>query len=77
MVQWPETGPFPEEKRPDALRRLLTQWAATTCAAALFFALAPLALAPTGTRPPIVVAILFAAIVFGVAAILRYVLENN
>lgn len=36
-----------------------------------------MALAPTGTRPPIVVAIVFPAIVFGVAAILRYVLEKN
>lgn len=75
MERWPEIGPFPEEKRRDTLRRLLTQWALITCAAALFFTLVPLAVAPTA-RPPIVVAILFPAIVFGVATIVRYVREN-
>jgi hypothetical protein len=37
--RWPESGPFPEEKHRDTLRRLLTQWAAITCVAALFFSL--------------------------------------
>ena len=64
LGRWPEAGPFPEEKHHDTLRRLLTQWAAITCVAALFFTLVPLAVAPTGARPPIVVAILFPAIVF-------------
>ena len=77
MGRWPETGPFPEEKHRDTLRRLLIQWAAITCVAALFFTLAPLAAAPTGSRPPIVVAILFPAIVFGVVTIVRYVREKN
>jgi hypothetical protein len=77
MGRWPEIGPFPEEKHRDTLRRLLTQWAAITCVAALFFTLVPLAFAPTGVRPPIVVAILFPAIVFGVVTIARYVRERN
>lgn len=77
MGRWPETGPFPEEKRRDTLRRLLTEWALTTCAAALFFTLAPLAVAPTEARPPIVVAILLPAIVFGVGTLVRYLLERN
>jgi hypothetical protein len=77
MGRWPEAGPFPEEKHRDTLRRLLTQWAAITCIAALFFTLVPLAVAPTGARPPIVVAILFPAIVIGVVTIVRYVRERN
>jgi hypothetical protein len=77
LGRWPEAGPFPEEKHHDTLRRLLTQWAAITCVAALFFTLVPLAVAPTGARPPIVVAILFPAIVFGVVTIVRYVRERN
>lgn len=75
--QWPETGSFPEEKHRDMLRRLLTQWALITCVAALFFALVPLAVAPAGSRPPIVVAILFPAISIGVVTIVRYVYERN
>lgn len=51
MGRWPETGPFPEEKHRDTMRRLLTQWVATTCIAALFFTLAPLAVAPSAARP--------------------------
>jgi hypothetical protein len=76
MGRWPEIGPLPEEKHRDTLRRLLTQWAVMTCAAALFFTLVPLAVGPTGARPPIVVAILFPAIFFGVVAIVRYVREK-
>jgi len=72
MGHWPEAGPFPEEKRGDAFRRLLGQWAIMTAFAALFFTLVPLAVAPSGTRPPILVAILFPAIVFGVASIVRF-----
>jgi len=75
--RWPETGPFPEEKHRDTLRRLLAQWALITCAAALFFTLVPLAVAPPEGRPPIAVAILFPAIVFGVMIIVRYVYERN
>lgn len=75
--RWPEIGPFPEEEHRDTLRRLLTQWAVITCAAALFFILVPLAVAPPGARPPIVVAILFPAIVSGVATMVRYVRERN
>jgi hypothetical protein len=77
MRGWPETGPFAEEKRSDVLRRLLAQWALITCAAALFFTLVPLAVAPAAARPPILVAILFPAIVFGVVTVARYVRERN
>jgi hypothetical protein len=75
--RWPETGPFPEEKRSDTFRRLLTDWAAQTCFAALFFTLVPLAVAPSGSRPPILVAVLFPAIVFGVVGIVRFLREKS
>jgi hypothetical protein len=77
MGRWPEAESFPEEKHRDTLRRLLTQWAAITAIAALFFTLVPLAVAPTGVRPPILVAILFPAIVFGAVTIVRYIRERN
>lgn len=77
MGRWPETGPFPEEKHRDTFRRLLTQWAVITCVAALFFTIVPLAVAPPGSRPPIVVAILFPAIIFGVVTIARYVRDRS
>jgi hypothetical protein len=77
MGRWPEIGPFPEEKHRDTLRRLLIQWALTTSAAALFFTLVPLAVAPSGARPPIVVAILFPAVAVGVVAFVRYLRERN
>lgn len=69
---WPEAGPFPEEKRGDTFRRLLGQWAVMTSFVALFFILVPLAVAPSGARPPILVAILFPAIVFGVPLIVKF-----
>lgn len=77
MARWPETGPFPEEKHHDTLRRLLTDWALMTCAAALFFTLVPLAVAPREGRPPIVVAILFPAIVIGMITVVRFVRKKN
>src|SRR5262245_32016131 len=71
--RWPEAGPFPKEKRGDIFRSLLAQWAAATAVAALFFTLVPLAVAPSGSRPPILAAILFPAIVFGVGSIVRFI----
>ena len=77
MGRWPENGPFPQEEHRDTLRRLLTEWVVITCLAALFFTLVPLAVAPPGARPPIVVAILFPAIVFGVATLVRYFCQRS
>jgi hypothetical protein len=74
--RWPEAGPFQEETRRNTLKRLLTQWALITCAAALFFTLVPLAVDPTGRGLPIVPAILLPAIVFGVVTIVRYLRER-
>lgn len=74
---WPETEPFPEEQPGVLLRRLLLQWGFMTVAAALFFTLAPLADAPQARRLPLLVAILFPAIVFGLGTIVRYFRERG
>ena len=74
---WPEAGPFPEEKPASTFRRLLAQWAMTTAFAALFFILVPLAVAPSGARPPMPLAILFPAIVFGLVFVMRYFIEKS
>jgi hypothetical protein len=77
MGCWPEEGAFPAEKRGDTFRRLLVEWAAITTLAALFFILVPLAVAPSGASPPIAVAILFPAIVFGLVSIVRFFTERG
>lgn len=74
--RWPESGPFPGESRRDAVRRLLIEWAFFTSIAAFFFTLVLLAVAPREGRPPILVAILFPAIGFGVMTIIRFVREK-
>jgi hypothetical protein len=69
--RWPETGPGPEEGRNDVFRGLLTRWAVFSCSGALFFIIVP-RLGPGGHPPPIAMAILFPAVVFGVVAIVRF-----
>ena len=70
---WPELGIFPEETNPQAFSRIFKQWLAVTALAAAFFILAPRLMAPNGTaKPPILVAILFPAIVFGIGSLVRY-----
>ena len=73
LKRWPEAGPFPEERPEDAFRKLLVEWAVATCFAALFFILAPMALAPSANSPPILVAVLFPAVVFGVVSVVRFI----
>jgi uncharacterized RDD family membrane protein YckC len=70
--RWPEAGPFPERTHGERFLGLLAQWAIASSLAALFFALVPLLVMPSGHRPPILVAILFPAVVFGVAALMKY-----
>jgi hypothetical protein len=70
---WPEPGPLSEPKPADRVRSLLAWWAVVTSFAALFFIVAPRVVGPSDAGPPIVVAILFPAIVFGVVSIVRFV----
>lgn len=74
---WPESGSFPAEQPRKTASRLLIQWALVTCFASLFFILVPLTTARPEDRPPILVAILFPATVFGAISIVRYFREKN
>jgi hypothetical protein len=74
---WPEAGPFKVESPGETFRRLFSQWAAFTCFAALFFTLAPLTWAPGVQGPPILVAILFPAIFFGIVFAVRYLIQRD
>ncbi len=74
---WPEAGSFPEESNGATLRRLLPQWAAITVVAALFFTIVPSVIAPNGAGPPVALAILFPAIVFGMAFLWRFFREKS
>ena len=69
---WPEAGPFPEETSSEAASRIAKQWMGMTLFAAAFFIIAPRVAFPNGAGPPIVVAVLFPAIVFGVAGLIQY-----
>jgi len=73
--RWPEAEPLPVETKRDLARRLVISWAVGTGVAALFFTIGLVALAPNG--PPIAVAILFPAFVFGVAMLVRYLRERG
>lgn len=75
--RWPEPGPFPEPVRGAVFRRLLAQWAAITCAAALFFSLVPWIAAPRGEHPPVLVAILLPAIFFGGLYVVKYIGQSR
>ena len=70
---WPEQGPFPQVTGSETFSRIAKQWVAMTGLAAAFFIIAPRLMAPNAaTRPPIVIAILFPAIVFGIGAVIQY-----
>jgi hypothetical protein len=71
--RWPEQGSFPEESSSQSASRIVKQWLAMTALAAPFFIVAPrLATPNAAARPPIAVAILFPAIVFGIGAVVQY-----
>jgi hypothetical protein len=75
--RWPETGPLPEEKRSALVGRLLIQWALITGFAGLFFTLAPMLSAPNDAHPPILVAFLFPAVVFGIVTLVRFLRNSD
>jgi hypothetical protein len=76
-ARWPEVGPFPAETNQAALQRLGKEWIATTLLAAAFVILAPRLLAPKTEGPPVAVAVGFPAVVFGIAALLRFVFRRR
>jgi hypothetical protein len=74
--RWPEAGPFPQEKWGDHARRLLAQWAIFTSVFALFFSVVPFTFA-SGSRPPILVPIVFLALFLGVGFVVRFLFERR
>ncbi len=77
-ARWPELGSFPEETNNQALSRVVKQWLAATCFASAFFCIAPRLIGPKGVNgPPIAVAVLFPAIVFGIGAMVQYFRRNR
>jgi len=71
--RWPEQGSFPQETRSQSVSRIAKQWMAMTALAAAIFIIAPRLATPNAAqRPPIAVAILFPAIVFGIGAVVQY-----
>jgi hypothetical protein len=74
---WPEPGPIPVETSTQVRTRVLTEWAVQTGLAAAFFFIVPRLVTPSRAWPPIAVAILFPAIVFGAAAVIRYLGESS
>jgi len=78
LEKWPEPGPFSEESDAQAFSRIFRQWAITTLFAAAFFIIVPWLFAPGGaSRPPILLAVLFPAIVFGIVSVVRYALRRR
>lgn len=75
---WPEPGSFPQETVSQSLSRIVKQWVAMTGLAAAFFIIAPRLISPNAAAwPPIAVAILLPAIVFGIGAMLQYFLRQR
>jgi hypothetical protein len=72
LGRWPEPGPFPQETKPQALNSVARQWLAVTLLAATFFFVVPRVTSPVADFPPISVAILFPAVVFGFASVFEY-----
>jgi hypothetical protein len=74
---WPEAAFFPDESEIQAGVRILKQWALSTSVAAAFFIVVPRVAFPDAAAPPIVVAILFPAIVFGIGSFVRYLRSDR
>jgi len=74
---WPEAGSFLEETSSQAGARIIKQWALSTGFASTFFIVAPRLAFPKGAAPPIALAILFPAIVFGIGSVFRYLTRKR
>ena len=70
--RWPEKDAPAAETRNEIFRRLAKLWLIVTAMASAFFIGAPRLMLPGNVGPPIAVAILFPAIVFGFSFLLQY-----
>jgi hypothetical protein len=71
LGRWPEPGPFSEETSAQVLVSVARQWIVVTLLAATFFFVAPRIMSPQA-KIPLSVAVLFPAIVFGLASVFEY-----
>jgi hypothetical protein len=71
LGRWPERGPFSEETSTQVLVSVARQWIVTTLLATTFFLVAPRMMSPEA-KIPLSVAILFPAIVLGLASVFEY-----
>ena len=71
---WPEAELLPDEAAGGAAPRIIKQWILSTVLVAAFFIVASRVILPKGaTPPPVLVCVLFPAIVLGFSAIVQYV----
>jgi hypothetical protein len=75
--RWPEQGLIEVQTNKVVASRLFKQWVAMTAFAAAFFIVVPLVAFPNGVGFPIVVAILFPAVVYGVVCLVQYVRRDK
>jgi hypothetical protein len=75
--RWPEQGPIEQQTNKAVASRLFKQWVLMTVLAATFFIVVPMIVFPNGVELPIAVAILFPAVVFGIAGLVQYVAQRG
>jgi hypothetical protein len=73
MEHWPEGGSIPPVKRSDIARRYLGHWAIATLFGALFFGAFHFAVG----GPPLLVAVLLPAVVYGIGFLVRYLIVER
>ncbi len=76
-ARWPEAELLPPEPASGVFLRYLKLWLAVVVFASAFFTLVPRMMAHGKGGPPVAIAILFPAIVFGVVFLVRYLIEIN
>ncbi len=75
-ARWPEAGPIAPVTTKRMASRIFRQWIAVTTICAIFFIVVPRVVGPPPPWPPVAVAILLPAVVFGIASIIRLISRN-
>jgi hypothetical protein len=73
MAHWPEGASIPPVKRSDIVRRYLRHWAIATLFGALFFGAFHFAVG----GPPLLVAVLFPAVLYAIGFLVRYLIVER
>ena len=72
LEKWPEAGPMRVFTRKSIFWRIFKVWFLRMGLSSAFFIVLPRLVAPPGAWPPVLVAILFPAFIYGVVAIFEY-----